>query len=109
MDLDSECRNILLLKLASNVTLDEGGLPIVVSILGDHPTFELRTLYLASTSITDKHKLEGWDTRCRGFSHGVVCVMRLRRLRGRLFTGDASAVRRLVKWLRGSRRRRRTF
>jgi hypothetical protein len=92
VDLYSERRNVLLLELACDVALDEGGLPIVVSILGDRPTFEIRTVYLAGTSISNKHKLEGWDTRCRSFSHGVVCVMGLGRLYERLFTSDASAV-----------------
>jgi hypothetical protein len=31
MDLYSECRNVLLLELASNVTLNEGGLEMVVN------------------------------------------------------------------------------
>jgi hypothetical protein len=67
------------------------------------------SFYLASTSVTDKHELEGWDTRCRGFSHGVVCGRVVGELYERLLTGVASAVRQFAKSLRGARSEERTL
>jgi hypothetical protein len=56
-----------------------------------------RVLYLSSTSVTDKHELEGWDTRCRGFCHGVVCDVVVSALFERLLTGVASVVDQFAK------------
>lgn len=71
VDLYSECRNVLLLKLASNVTLDEGGLEMAVNTHDAKLKLGIAG-YLASTTITNKNKLEGWDARCC-FCHGRVC------------------------------------
>jgi hypothetical protein len=73
MDFYSQGCNVLLLKFTGDVALDEGGLPIPVSILGKVGTFIYEFLYLSSTSVANKHKLEGGDARCRGFCHSVVC------------------------------------
>ena len=72
VDLYTKCRNVLLLELAGNVTLDEGGLVMAVSI--HDAKLEMMGIvgYLASTTVTNKHQLEGWNARCC-FCHDRVC------------------------------------
>jgi len=73
VNLYSEGCNILLLEFAGDVALNEGGLVIMVSIWA---TSKLCIPYLASTTITNKHELEGWDAGCCGVCHSVVCVVK---------------------------------
>ena len=68
----SECRNVLLLELAGNVTLDEGGLERAVSTHNANLKLLRIAGYLSSTTITDKHQLEGWNAGCC-FGHDRVC------------------------------------
>lgn len=75
VDLDTEGRNVLLLKLASQMALDKGCLSCLVSTYdAAKPSMRCRSAYLTGTAVADKHKLEGRSTRL-SFSHGSVCVV----------------------------------
>lgn len=93
---DTEGRNVLLLKLARQMALDKGRLlrdivskwslalscedccllvPEAPVACCCAPKNALNETYLASTTVTNKHELEGWDLAlCGSFSHGcAVC------------------------------------
>jgi len=78
VNLYTERGNVFLLELASQVTLDEGGLNVgnnvslAMIIVGAPGRSEVPTHekpYLASTTITDQNELEAGNVSCC-FSHG---------------------------------------
>ena len=94
VDFDTERRNVLLLELSGQMTLDEGGLGAGLSVnvlwlgrmqalLTAHPPqwagcyrnrMQNGMAYLSSTTVTDKHELEGRAAGLGGsLGHGVGC------------------------------------
>lgn len=101
VNLYTEGSDVLLLELAGKMALDEGGLYVVWSVrfvickISRGPRISKRVpdrkapkqiiegkiSYLSSSTVTDKHELEGGDGSC-SFSHGgdLVLVGRLVKL-----------------------------